>query len=348
MNKIIVTGGAGFIGSHTCLQLLENGNDVYVLDSFVTSSKNSIKKVIQILENKIENVKKKLHIVKCDLRNKNDIDDFFKKCLSDKKQIDAVIHLAGLKSVSESSANALRYWEFNLLGTINLLSIMKKYECKTIVFSSSATIYKSNENSLIKENQKLHPINPYGMTKLAIEKLLNDIYTSDRENWRIANLRYFNPVGAHNSGLLGEDPLYTPNNIFPLITRVAIGEIKLINIFGRDWPTKDGTGVRDYIHVMDVAEGHVRTLKYLLDRKPQILSLNIGTGIGTSVLELINVFEEVNKVKIPYIFAERRQGDNAFVVADNSLARTLLNWEPKLSISDMCKDGWKWQIRNIR
>ena len=225
---------------------------------------------------------------------------------------------------------------------------MKKYGCKTIVFSSSATIYKCNENLLIKENQILDPINPYGMTKLIIEELLNDIYKSDCENWRIANLRYFNPIGAHNSGLLGEEPLNTPNNIFPLITRVAIGEIKLLKIYGKDWPTKDGTGVRDYIHVMDLAEGHIRTLEYLLDQKPQIININIGTGIGTSVLELIKVFEEVNKVKIPFQFAERRHGDNAFVVADNSLARSLLKWEPKFAISDMCRDGWQWQIRNSR
>ncbi len=346
MYRIVVTGGAGFIGSHTCLQLLENGNEIFVLDSYVNSSEKSLKNVLKILEKKFENVRKKLHITKCDLRNKNDIEEFFKKSLNYKKKFDAVIHLAGLKSVSESNENALKYWEFNVLGTINLLSIMKKYGCKTIVFSSSATIYKCNENSFIKENQMLDPINPYGITKLTIEKLLTDIYKSDSENWRIANLRYFNPIGAHKSGILGEEPLTIPNNIFPLLTRVAIGEIDLLKIFGRDWPTKDGTGVRDYIHVMDVAEGHIRTLEYLLERKPQIININIGTGIGTSVIELIKVFEEVNKVKIPYKFVDRRKGDNSFVVADNSLARSLLDWEPKFTISDMCRDGWQWQIRN--
>ena len=346
MYRILVTGGAGFIGSHTCLSLLENGFEVMVVDSFVNSTSNSLKNIVKILEKKIVNVRNKIQIVKGDLRKKQEIDDLFSKCLKDQKPINAVIHLAGLKSVAESNINSLKYWDFNVLGTINLLKIMEKYDCRTLVFSSSATIYKTNEGQLINEKQKLEPINPYGMTKLSIEHLLYDVFKSGSKIWKIANLRYFNPIGAHPSGLLGEDPRTPPNNIFPIINNVAIGKLEKIKIYGKNWPTKDGTGVRDYIHIMDVAEAHYLSLKFLMEYEAQILSMNLGTGLGTSVLELINVFEKVNNVRIPYKFVDRRKGDNAYVVSDNSFAKSILNWSPKYNLSDMCRDGWKWQVKN--
>ena len=223
---------------------------------------------------------------------------------------------------------------------------MEKYNCKNIVFSSSATVYRSQSNKLLDENDICQPINPYGNNKLTIEGILKDIYKSEPYQWRIASLRYFNPVGAHASGLIGENPLGIPNNLYPLITQVAIGKIKEIKIFGSDWQTVDGTGVRDYIHVLDLAEGHLLTLDYIMKNDPQILTLNLGTAIGTSVLELINTFKKVNKVEVPFIFDERRKGDSAFVVADNSLAKSILNWMPRRNIEDMCRDGWNWQLKN--
>ena len=270
------------------------------------------------------------------------------KCLSDKKQIDAVIHLAGLKSVSESSANALRYWEFNLLGTINLLSIMKKYECKTIVFSSSATIYeKTAGNQKLNENSNIKPTNPYGETKLAIEKMLFNLFNASLSKWKIINLRYFNPIGAHKSGLIGENPNGIPNNIFPFITQVALKKIDQLKVFGDDWDTYDGTGVRDYIHIMDLAEGHLAALEYLLDSENEKnISLNLGTGVGSSVFDLIATFKKVNKVDLPYKVTERREGDIGYVVANNSYAKSLLNWEPLFNLDDMCRDGWNWQKNN--
>ena len=215
---------------------------------------------------------------------------------------------------------------------------MEKYNCKCIVFSSSATVYRAQNGRLLKEDDFCDPINPYGQTKLAIEKLLNDIHNSYPSEWRIACLRYFNPVGAHESGLIGEDPLGKPNNIYPQITKVAIGELSEIKVYGSDWPTNDGTGIRDYIHVMDLAEGHLITLNFLLKRKAQSLIVNLGTGKGTSVLELIKTFEKVNGLKIPFRFVDRRPGDNPYVVADNSLAKSVLNWEPKRNIADICKN----------
>jgi len=224
---------------------------------------------------------------------------------------------------------------------------MKKYKCKNIVFSSSATTYKTQENKPLKENDICDPINPYGMTKLTIENVLKDVFESEPLEWRIASLRYFNPIGAHEFGLLGEDPIGKPSNIFPQITKVAMGKLNNIQIFGTDWPTPDGTGVRDYIHVMDLAEGHLSALDHLINEGPQILILNLGTGLGTSVLELINTFQKVNKISVPYSFLGRRDGDSAILVADNSLAKSVLNWEPKRNLEDMCRDGWNWELKNV-
>ena len=344
----MVTGGAGFLGSHTCLLLLQSGFEIFVVDSFINSSTKSLECVTKILKKQGKDLEKNLHLFKADITNKKKIEDIFKIASERNKSIDAVLHFAGLKSVSESIFNPLSYWENNVNGTIRLLKTMEKYNCKSIVFSSSAVVYGSQTGKLLKEEDFCDPINPYGQTKLAIEKFLNDIYKSSPSEWRIACLRYFNPVGAHESGLIGEDPLGKPNNLYPQITKVAIGELNEIKIYGSDWPTYDGTGIRDYIHVMDLAEGHLITLNFLLKRKAQSLIINLGTGKGTSVLELIKTFQEVNGIKIPYRFVDRRPGDKPYVVADNSLAKSVLNWEPKRNIVDICKNGWNWQSRNPR
>jgi len=348
MESILVTGGAGFIGSHTCFLLLKKGYDVFILDSFINSSKKSIRKILLTLE--FENIycHEKIHLIKGDIKNKDDIEKVFALSLKLKKKIIAVMHFAGLKSVLESTFEPLNYWENNLYGTINLLIIMKKFKCKNIVFSSSAAIYKTQSKKLLTENDVCDPINPYGKTKLTIENVLKDVFKSEPLEWRIASLRYFNPIGAHEFGLLGEDPIGKVNNIFPQITKVAMGKLNNMQIFGSDWPTPDGTGVRDYIHVMDLAEGHLSALDYLINQSPQILILNLGTGLGTSVLELINTFQKVNNIRVPYSFKGRRDGDNAIVVADNSLAKSVLNWSPKRNLEEMCRNGWNWQLKNTK
>ncbi len=342
--NILVTGGAGFIGSHTCLALLEQGYEVVVVDSFINSNKKSLDGVIEILKfNKtIKNIP--LEIIKADIRNEKLLDKLFLGYKKSGKPINAVIHFAGLKSVKESILNPLNYWDVNVNGSITLLRVMDRYKCKRIVFSSSATIYGYSNKKSFNENSEIKPINPYGTTKVAIEQFLNDVYLSNPKEWGIANLRYFNPIGAHPSGLIGEAPLGVPSNIFPYLTQVAAGKINKLNIFGNDWPTKDGTAIRDYIHVMDLAEGHISALQKLNENK--IMTVNLGTGFGTSVLELVNTFERVNNIKIPIEFTSRRQGDCCRVVADNTLAISSLGWSPKRYLEEMCLDGWKWQSLN--
>lgn len=343
MKTVLVTGGSGFIGSHTCLVLLKNGFQIYVIDSFINSSAKSLEKVLEILKNIGIDAERNIKLFNIDLKNDKKVEEIFHDAHAANQSIEAVIHFAGLKSVSESISKPLKYWENNVIGTINLLKIMGKYNCKTIVFSSSATVYKAKANKLLNENDICEPVNPYGYTKLTIERILGDLYNSDLSEWRIASLRYFNPVGAHYSGLIGEDPSGKPNNIYPQITKVAIGKLDEIKIFGSDWPTKDGTGIRDYIHVMDLAEGHVSALNYLFKKNSIFLNLNLGTGKGYSVLELIKTFSEVNNVDIPFEFVSRREGDVPRLVADNSLSLSLLGWEPKRNLEDMCRDGWNWQ-----
>ena len=344
MSKILVTGGAGFIGSHTCLALLQKKYKIVVLDSFVNSSHISLERVKKL--SKISNFND-IEIIQGDLRNFDLIDNIFSKSRLENYPIAAVIHFAGLKSVSDSIINPLDYWDNNVFSSINLLKAMKKNNCRNIVFSSSATIYAySNDKKPITENSLIRPVNPYGNTKAVIEKILENLSDSCSQEWRIANLRYFNPIGAHSSGILGEDPLGISNNIFPLILQVAAGKIKELKVFGNDWPTVDGTGVRDYLHVLDLADGHILALEYLLSNKPTIINLNLGTGKGCSVLDLISCFEESNKIKVPYVFSERRPGDVPYVVADNSKALNTLNWQPKRTLKEMCVDGWKWQKNN--
>ena len=345
MKTILVTGGAGFIGSHTCLLLLENKYKVYVIDSFQNSSKESLQRVKSIYKYNKHISNLNLKVFQGDLCDKGFLENTFKTISEENNSIDGIIHFAGLKSVSESIKNPLLYWKTNLIGTINLLEIMDEYKCENFVFSGSATIYEQNENCLLHEHSPLGPINAYGNTKLTIEVLLQDIFKSSMK-YKIASLRYFNPIGAHSSGLIGEDSLGTPNNIFPLIANTAIGIQKRLKIYGNDWPTKDGTPIRDYIHVMDVAEAHIRVLEYLICNKSEYLEVNIGTGKPTSVLELIDTFEKVNNIKVPYIFDKRRKGDNCFVVANNDLMTCKFKIFPKYSLEDMCRDGWKWKKLN--
>ena len=345
MKTILVTGGTGFIGSHVCLSLINSNYRVLIADSNINSSKLSIKRIKKIFDqNDFSNYD--IDFKKGDIRDEKFLKNLFKREIENNKPIEGVIHLAGLKSVEESTRYPLLYWDNNVYGSLNLLKTMKLFDCHRIVFSSSATVYGNSKINPIKESFEVKPLNPYGHTKASIEFILESIFESDRDNWHIANLRYFNPIGAHESGLIGEYPLNKPNNLFPYICNVANGIYEKLNIYGNDWPTPDGTGIRDYIHVMDLADAHICALNYLLDNKSQILTLNIGTGIGTSVLELVEAFQEVNKIKIPFQFCERRPGDVPILIADNKIASSLLKWGPKKDLKKMVRDGWRWRSLN--
>ncbi len=346
MKTILVTGGAGFIGSHTCLVLLEKNYDLFIVDSNINSSKDSLNRVKIILQNKINNLNEKIFFFKGDIRDKNFIRNVFYGAKERGKPIDAVIHFAGLKAAGESVFEPLKYWEFNVGGSLNLFQVMIEFECNTIVFSSSATIYGDVSRNPLTEKSLIKPINPYGQTKAAIETMLEDIFNISKDSWRIANLRYFNPIGAHESGLIGEHPYGKPNNLFPYICDVAMGVYSHLNVYGNDWPTNDGTGVRDYIHVMDLAFAHYLALEFLFKNTPQKIAFNIGTGKGTSVLELVKAFVDVNNCQIPTKVVERRSGDVPFLIAETSLASSILNWKPRRSIQKMCKDGWNWKKNN--
>ncbi len=341
MNNILVTGGAGFIGSHTCLQLMNEGLNVCIIDSLINSSEKIINQIKLI--NEKEGIKKgKLFFRHGDLRNNDFINNVFLEFKRKKLPFDSVIHFAGLKAVEESIFNPLGYWEVNIISTINLLITMDKFDCNKLVFSSSATIYDPSKKIKYDEESPKRPINPYGNTKLTIEIFLQDLFLSSQNKWKIINLRYFNPVGAHPSGLIGENPKCTPTNLFPILLKVANGKKKELSIYGNDWPTKDGTCIRDYIHVMDLADAHIAALEFLNKASPQAKAINIGTGKGTSVLEIIKRFNKINSVNLPFKFVNRRKGDSAIVIADNKLALELLNWVPKRNIDDICLDSFKW------
>tara|TARA_Y100001933_G_scaffold230750_1_gene248010 strand:- start:117 stop:1169 length:1053 start_codon:yes stop_codon:yes gene_type:complete len=342
MKSILVTGGAGFIGSHTCLSLVEKGYKVVVIDSLINSSKDALDKLGEILIKKNISIDNKISFLKGDTRDKEFLENIFISNKEKNSPISCVIHFAGLKAVNESVIMPLKYWDINVNGTINLLQTMLKNGCRTIVFSSSATIYGISENTILNEKNDRNPTNPYGSTKLVVEMLLSDLFHSKSNEWKIINLRYFNPIGAHPSGLIGESPRGVPTNIFPSINFAASGKIKELKVFGNNWPTPDGTCIRDYIHVMDIAEGHIAALEYLEKNEPQIKYFNLGTGLGTSVLELIKVFQKVNRVHVPFSFYPRRKGDLSKVIADNSLAIKYLNWSPKRNLEEMCRDGWIW------
>ena len=336
MTSLLITGGAGFIGSHTCVVLLEAGHRLVVLDNFHNSSPESLRRVQELVGPKAA---EHLTVVKGDIRSSADLKRAF-TC-----GIDAVIHFAGLKAVGESVADPLSYWDVNVAGSRELLATMQTHGCRTLVFSSSATLYGIPDQVPIPETAPVQPINPYGHSKAAVEQMLADLAASD-PGWRIARLRYFNPVGAHPSGRIGEDPNGIPNNLFPFVSQVAVGRREQLQVFGGDWPTRDGTGVRDYIHVMDLAEGHRAALDVLLAEEPQLLTLNLGSGQGHSVLEIVAAFELASSRPVPYTVVERRTGDASSTVADPSLAAERLGWRTRRSLSDMCLDGWSWQCAN--
>ncbi|MBE6154775.1 MAG: UDP-glucose 4-epimerase GalE [Firmicutes bacterium] len=333
MKTIFITGGAGYIGSHTAVELLESGYKIIVADNFYNSNINSIENIKKITG-------KDFNFYEIDICNKAELQKVFKD-----NEIDAVIHFAGYKAVGESVANPLMYYRNNIDSTLSLLEVMQEFDCKKLVFSSSATVYGEPEKLPLDENCRLMTTNPYGSTKLYIEGILKDLYTSNNE-WGISILRYFNPVGAHKSGLIGESPNGIPNNLMPYIVKVANKEISHLNIFGNDYSTKDGTGVRDYIHVIDLAKGHVKSLDKLFRDESCLDVFNLGTGNGYSVLELVNTFIKVNNVEIPYQIVERRPGDIAECYADPSNAKENLKWKAELSLEDMCKDAWHYIKKN--
>ena len=342
--RVLLTGGAGFIGSHTALLMLQKGYDLLIFDSFANSSFNVIKAIKNYLGS--TKIDYKLKIIKGDIRNKSNLDKVFKDAIIEGNPIEAVIHFAGLKSVSESVSNPLDYWDVNVSGTQNLLEIMRNNKCYSFVFSSSATIYGSKDSKPIKEDQKVDPVNPYGKTKVAIENMLNDLYKSNMNLWKICSLRYFNPVGAHPSGLIGEDPIGIPNNLFPFLTQVAIGRQDTLNVFGDDWDTHDGSGIRDYIHIIDLSEGHLAAIDYLNTKGSCLEFINLGSGNGYSVFQIISQFESTTGCQIPFSIQSRRDGDVAKCYADISKAKKLLGWTPKRTLEQICFDGWNWQIQN--
>lgn len=329
---ILVTGGTGYIGSHTVIELLKENKEIIILDNLCNSSKEVLDKIKQITGKVCKFYEK-------DIRDEEALEKLFAE-----NKIDSVIHFAGLKGVGESVEIPLEYYDNNVYGTIKLLKAMKKFNCKKIVFSSSATVYGDPGTPKYTENMKRGKASsPYGATKAVIEQMLEDLYASDKE-WTISILRYFNPIGAHESGLIGDNPNGIPNNLMPYIQKVAIGELKELSIFGNDYDTEDGTGIRDYIHVVDLAIGHVKALEKL--EKPGIYVHNLGTGSGYSVLEIVNTFEKVNNVKISYKIAPRRAGDLAIYYADATKAEKELGWKAKRGIEDMCKDSWNF-IKNL-
>lgn len=327
--KILVTGGAGYIGSHTCIELLNAGYEVIVVDNLSNSKPESLERVCEITE-------KDLTFYQVDLLDRDALSKVFLN-----HDIDAVIHFAGLKAVGESVEVPLKYYFNNLTGTFILCDLMEKFGVRNLVFSSSATVYGATDQVPLHENLPLHATNPYGRTKLMTEEILRDLYAANNE-WSIALLRYFNPVGAHSSGLIGEDPNGIPNNLLPYISQVAVGKLDKLNVFGNDYPTPDGTGVRDYIHVVDLARGHIKALEKQISTTG-IEAYNLGTGEGYSVLEMIRAFEDASGQDVPFQIVERREGDVAISLANPSKANQLLNWSTKYGLHEMCLDAWHWQ-----
>ncbi len=330
--KVLVTGGAGYIGSHTVVLLIEAGYEVVVFDNFSNASVESIRRVEKLVNQSIE-------VIEGDIRKREDLQKVFEM-----HKIDAVIHFAGLKAVGESVEQPLKYYDNNVNGTAVLCEVMATYNCKSIIFSSSATVYGDPYSTPILENFPLSATNPYGRSKLMVEEILRDVYVSDNE-WKIVLLRYFNPVGAHISGTIGEDPNGLPNNLMPFISQTAVGKRACLSVFGNDYDTVDGTGVRDYIHVVDLARGHLNALERIKNfSKP--MTINLGTGNGYSVLEMVRAFEKASGKKVAYKIVERRAGDIATCFADPTYAKEILNWEASLGINEMCEDTWRWQSNN--
>lgn len=333
---ILVTGGAGYIGSHTCLELLNSNYQVTVVDNLSNSSLESLNRVEELTG-------KKIVFREVDLLDREGVDDVFSKC---EERIDAVIHFAGKKAVGESVEKPLLYYHNNITGTLVLCEVMAAHGVKNIIFSSSATVYGDPATVPITEDFPLSCTNPYGRTKLMVEEILRDIHTAD-DSWNVCLLRYFNPVGAHKSGQIGEDPNGIPNNLVPYIAQVGVGKLKQLSVFGDDYPTPDGTGVRDYIHVVDLAAGHVKALDKLF-QLPGVVVYNLGTGQGYSVLEMARAFSEVNGMDIPYRIVGRRPGDIAVCYADPAKAFSELGWKARFGLHEMCADTWRWQKSNPR
>ena len=329
---VLVTGGAGYIGTHICVELLNEGYDVIVVDNFSNSKPEALNRVYQITG-------KKIKIYSIDLLDEKKLQQVFIE-----NQINAVIHCAGLKAVGESSIIPLEYYRNNIISTVNLCEAMRKYEVKKLVFSSSATVYGTIEDIPIHEKMPLGAVNPYGRSKLMMEEILRDLTNSD-EKWSIAVLRYFNPVGAHQSGLIGEDPTGIPNNLMPYISQVAIRKIQQLHVYGNDYPTKDGTGVRDYLHVVDLARGHLKALESIQSTSGMEV-FNLGTGKGYSVMEVVKTFEIVSGRTIPYTYVEPRPGDIAICYANPKKAQEKLNWIATKDLHIMCEDTWRWQFNN--
>ncbi|HPI59327.1 UDP-glucose 4-epimerase GalE [Zoogloea sp.] len=333
MPTILVTGGAGYIGSHTCVELLGAGYDVVVIDNFCNSKPEALRRVEDIAGRKL------LAFYSADVRDKRALRDLFKA-----HAIDAVIHFAALKAVGESVAKPLMYYDNNIAGTVALTEVMGEAGVKSLVFSSSATVYGDPASVPIREDFPTGPTNPYGRTKWMMEFVLSDLAAADPE-WRVALLRYFNPVGAHASGRIGEDPNGLPNNLMPFVSQVAVGRLPQLRVFGGDYPTPDGTGVRDYIHVVDLAVGHVAAVRRLTER-PGVLTVNLGTGRGYSVIEVVKAFEKASGRPVPYEIVARRPGDVAQCYAEPSLAEEELGWRASRGIDEMCADSWRWQSSN--
>ena len=329
---IFITGGAGFIGSHTCVELLNAGHQVTVFDNFCNSQPESVRRVEHITG-------KKVQLIEGDIRDQPSL-----LAALTASQAQAVIHFAGLKAVGESVTEPLRYYDNNVAGTIKLLQAMQTTGVRTLVFSSSATVYGDPQRLPLTEDHPLSATNPYGQTKLVIENMLRDLSASDPA-WRIGILRYFNPVGAHTSGLIGEDPQGTPNNLLPFVAQVAIGRREFLNVWGNDYATPDGTGVRDYIHVVDLALGHLAALKKL-QSSDQCFAVNLGTGVGYSVLDMVRAFEQASGKPVAYRLSPRRSGDVAACYADPTYARDLLGWQAQRDLPTMCTDAWRWQSNN--
>lgn len=330
MKYVLVTGGAGYIGSHTCIELSKAGYDYIIIDNFCNSSLKTIDRIKQITGREVK-------YINADARNKEVIDHLF-----DDYEIDSVMHFAGYKSVSESVMIPIAYYKNNIDCLLTICEAMIKHNVKKIIFSSSATVYKSDNSMPVDENGILGCTNPYGWTKLMIEQMLKDLYISDNE-WSIVLLRYFNPIGAHKSGLIGEEPKGIPNNLVPYIAQVASARLKELHVFGGDYPTKDGSGVRDYIHVVDLAKGHINALNYIQNNKG-IEAINLGTGKGYSVYEVVRAFEEACGKTIPYVIESRRPGDIAVCYANVEKAAKILGWHAELGIEEMCEDTWRWEM----
>ena len=329
---ILVTGGAGYIGSHTSVELLNAGYEIIIVDNFSNSKPESLKRVQEITG-------KTLKFYELDILDKAALEKVFSE-----NKIEAVIHFAGLKAVGESVQMPISYYHNNITGTLILCEVMKKFNVKKMVFSSSATVYGMPKTVPISEDFPLSATNPYGRTKLMIEEILQDVYVSDNE-WSVALLRYFNPIGAHESGRIGEDPNGIPNNLMPYITQVAVGKREKLGVFGNDYDTHDGTGVRDYIHVVDLAKGHLKALEKV-SNTTGIEAYNLGTGVGYSVLDVVKNFEKATNKEIPYAILDRRPGDIAKCYADPTKAKTALNWSAEKGIEEMCGDSWRWQVNN--